>query len=238
MRKPKHIAIIMDGNGRWAQKRMLPRTAGHKAGAKSIKEIIKVCIHHEINTLTLFAFGRENWQRPEAEVSFLMQLYVTTLEDNLDALLEQNIRLRFIGDLQGLSFEMQTLMSKAERLSSTNTGLNLNIAINYSGRWDITQACKKIANAVKQGCIDGDEVDETLFNHYTALSDLPAPDLFIRTSGEHRISNFMLWQLSYTEMYFVEECWPDFSATSLEQALVAYAKRERRFGAVREHDYA
>lgn len=238
MEKPKHIAIVMDGNGRWAQKRVLPRTAGHKAGANAIKKAIKACIHHDIPVLTLFAFGQENWQRPEKEVSFLMDLYLSVLREDLDALLEQNVKLRFIGDLQVLSYDIQKLMSKAEKLSTRNDGLQLNIAINYSGRWDITQACKKISNAVKQGCIDSEEIDEALFNHYTMLSDLPAPDLFIRTSGERRISNFLLWQLSYTELYFTDEYWPDFSAGSLEKALAAYTKRERRFGTVCEHEYA
>ncbi len=236
--KPKHIAIIMDGNGRWAKARMLPRTAGHKAGAESIKKVIKACIEQDIPVLTLFAFSCENWQRPESEVTFLMNLYLSVLQENLDALLEKNIKLHFIGDIQAFSPEMQALIEKAETLSSKNTQLQLNIALNYSGRWDIAQACKKVAEAVEQGIIESQMINESLLNHYMVLSDVPAPDLFIRTSGEHRISNFLLWQLAYTELYFTPEYWPDFSDASLNKALEAFAQRERRFGGVCEHEHA
>jgi undecaprenyl diphosphate synthase len=238
MHKPEHIAIVMDGNGRWAQERNLPRTAGHSAGAKSIKEVIRGCVQHHIPVLTLFAFGQENWRRPKDEVSFLMNLYISTMQDNIEELLQQNIKLRFIGDREALSSRMQKLMQDGEQSSAENTGLQLNIAINYSGRWDIVEACKNVMQDVAEGKIKAEEVSEALFDHHTMLSDLPAPDLFIRTSGEHRISNFLLWQLSYTELYFADEYWPDFDLPALEKALDAYAKRERRFGAVREHDYA
>lgn len=227
---PKHIAIVMDGNGRWAQARNLPRIAGHEKGVRSVKNAIKSCLEHKVPALTLFAFSRENWARPEQEVEFLMDLFLHTLQENLAELSEQGVRLRFVGDRAAFSSDLQHLMRQAEKDTQKNEALMLNIAMNYSGRWDIAMACQKVAKAVKQGCLDESEIDVNLLHHYLSLSDLPEPDLFIRTSGEVRISNFMLWQLAYTELYFTELYWPDFDEKAFAQALEAFAQRERRFG--------
>jgi len=220
----------MDGNGRWAQARNLPRIAGHEKGVRSVKSAVKSCIEHHVSVLTLFAFSRENWARPEQEVEFLMDLFLHTLQENVSELSAQGVRLRFVGDRTAFSRELQQLMRQAEKDTQTNDKLSLNIAMNYSGRWDIANACQKIAKAVKQGALNESEIDVNLINHYIALSELPEPDLFIRTSGEIRISNFMLWQLAYTELYFTELYWPDFDSKAFEAALESFADRERRFG--------
>lgn len=233
---PKHIAIVMDGNGRWAQARGLPRVAGHEMGVRSVKSVVKSCLTHGVPVLSLFAFSLENWQRPEHEVEFLMDLFLTTLQEQVEELAVQGVRLRFIGDRSAFSSDLQQLMRQAEKQTKTNTSLSLNIAMNYSGRWDIVQACQKIAKEVKQGCVSESEIDSELIQHYLCLADLPEPDLFVRTSGEIRISNFMLWQLAYTELYFTETYWPDFDEEAFLCALSAYRARDRRFGNVQSRE--
>ena len=231
---PRHIAIIMDGNGRWAKRRFLPRIAGHKAGVDTVREIVKACAKKKIEVLTLFAFSSENWQRPEEEVSFLMKLFLATLEREARKLHEQNIQLRVIGDRSRFNETLRQFMQNAEELTANNTGLKLVIAANYGGRWDICEAAKKLAVRIEQGQLKSEQITSEMINAILSLSDLPAPDLFIRTSGEQRISNFLLWQLAYTELYFTDVYWPDFTAEELEKALTFYAKRERRFGCTSE----
>jgi undecaprenyl diphosphate synthase len=229
---PNHIAIVMDGNGRWAQARGLPRVAGHEMGVRSVKAVVNSCLTHAVPVLTLFAFSRENWQRPPQEVAFLMDLFLSALQEHVDELAAQGVRVRFVGDRAAFSHDLQQLMRQAEKQTKTNKAMILNIAMNYSGRWDIVQACQKIAKEVKQGCIDDSEIDSDLIQHYLCLADLPEPDLFIRTSGEIRISNFMLWQLAYTELYFTDTFWPDFDEAAFFSAITAYRARDRRFGKV------
>lgn len=231
---PRHIAIIMDGNGRWAKARFLPRIAGHKVGVDVVRETVKACASKKIEVLTLFAFSSENWQRPEEEVSFLMKLFLATLEREIEKLHEQNIQLRIIGDRSRFSEALRRTMKNAEQLTANNTGLKLVIAANYGGRWDISEAAKQVAFEIEQGRLTSEQITPELINSILTLSDLPAPDLFIRTSGEQRISNFLLWQLAYTELYFTEVHWPDFTLEELEKALTFYAKRERRFGCTGE----
>ncbi|MCP5425995.1 MAG: di-trans,poly-cis-decaprenylcistransferase [Gammaproteobacteria bacterium] len=227
---PSHVAIIMDGNGRWARRRFLPRTAGHREGAKTVRRIAKACDERGVRVLTLFAFSSENWQRPAKEVHFLMDLFLSTLRAEIRRLQDNNMRLRFIGDRGGFSLELQTLMSEAETLTATNTGLLLVIAANYGGRWDITQAAKGLAKDALAGRVDPDAIGVEQFHRYLSLHDLPEPDLFIRTGGEQRISNFMLWQLAYTELHFTDQLWPDYDVHSLEVAFSDFATRQRRFG--------
>jgi undecaprenyl diphosphate synthase len=229
---PQHIAIIMDGNGRWAQQRKLPRIAGHKVGADSVREVVRCCSDLGVAVLTLFAFSTENWKRPEKEVSFLMQFFSLMLKRELPQLLHEKVQLRFIGDRTSLNSKLQKVLAQAEQLTANNSGLKLVIAINYSGRWDIINAAQTIARAVATKSIKPDEVTQEVLQSYIALSDLPEPDLCIRTSGEQRISNFMLWQLAYTEFYFTDVLWPDFREKELQQALAVYAERKRRFGAI------
>lgn len=231
---PGHLAIIMDGNGRWAKNRNLPRIAGHKAGVDSLHAIVKACAIKKIQVLTVYAFSSENWKRPGTEVSLLMDLFVTSLQKDVDELSSNNIRLRFIGDLSVFSIKLQKLMAKAEESTSKNTGLQLVVAINYGGRWDITNTIRAIAQNVKDGKINPDDIDEDLVQASISLADLPEPDLFIRTGGEMRISNYLLWQLAYTELYFTDCLWPDFSPAELDKALAWYAGRERRFGCISE----
>jgi undecaprenyl diphosphate synthase len=229
-RKPRHIAIIMDGNGRWAKARRRPRTLGHRAGASAVNLSIDFCIAEGIDTLTLFAFSSENWQRPAEEVSALMGLFLRVLDRELDELHRRDVRLRFIGARADFSDELQTRMQAAEILTAANKTLNLCIAASYGGRWDITQALRAIALQVRDGELQPEQIDEALISQHISLADLPQPDLLIRTGGDHRISNFLLWQLAYTELYFSETLWPDFNAQSLQAALDDYAQRERRFG--------
>jgi undecaprenyl diphosphate synthase len=230
---PKHIAIIMDGNGRWARRRQLPRIAGHKAGARSVREIVKVAAEQKICALTLFAFSSENWGRPKAEVKFLLDLLLNTLQEETDKLHENNIQLRFIGDMTPLNSRLQQHIHDSQLLTANNSGLKLTIAINYSGRWDIQQGVQALVNRALAGNLTGTITPE-LINASLCLGDLPEPDLFIRTSGESRLSNFLLWQLAYTELYFTDTLWPDFDRTAFEHALAFYATRERRFGLVTE----
>ncbi len=228
---PRHIAIIMDGNGRWAQQRNLSRSAGHKAGGEAAKAIIKSCAESGIEVLTLFAFGVENWNRPTKEVNYLMNLFFRNLEKSHE-LHDQNIKLSIIGDYSRFSEKLRQRIIKSQELTANNTGLHLNAAINYSGRWDIINAAKQLAQQVNSDNLAADEITEEVFAQFLCLHDVPEPDLFIRTSGEQRISNFLLWQLAYTELYFTDVLWPDFNKEELEKALQAYATRERRFGRV------
>ncbi len=227
---PRHIAIIMDGNGRWARKRFLPRAAGHKAGARAVRKVVEYCVDQEIETLTLFAFSQENWLRPEEEVSLLMTLFINTLENEARKMHKNNIRLQIIGDTSAFSEKLQTKIRDVEALTSDNTGLNLLIAANYGGQWDIQQATQRLAKEVKAGRLQPEEITESLIASNLSFSDQPDPDLFIRTGGEERISNFMLWQLSYTELYFTQLLWPEFGKKELAKAIEVFSGRQRRFG--------
>jgi undecaprenyl diphosphate synthase len=227
---PKHVAIIMDGNGRWAQLRKLPRVAGHKVGAESVREAVKVCVEKNIEVLTLFAFSSENWRRPSLEVDYLMQLFISLLHREAKKLHKQNIQLRVIGDRARLEVKLQKQITEVEKLTAQNTGLKLILAVNYGGQWDITQAVKTLAEEIESGKLSAAEITDERIQNKLCLADLAEPDLFIRTSGEQRISNFMLWQFAYTELYFTEVLWPDFNAQEFEKALEFYMNRERRFG--------
>ena len=228
--RPEHIVVVMDGNGRWAKKRFMPRTAGHKAGVKATKELVKTCVEDQIKVLTLFAFSSENWKRPEQEVSSLMELFLTTLQSEVNELHEQSVRMRFIGECSAFSEKLQNRIKQTEELTRNNSGLCLNIAVNYGGRWDVANACKKIAEKIESGEVSSKDVNAELVNRYISLSDLPEPDLFIRTGGDKRISNFLIWQLAYTELYFTDSLWPDFNRDELKEALTWFANRQRRFG--------
>lgn len=226
---PKHIAVIMDGNGRWAKKRFLPRVAGHKKGVETVRELVKLCASKGVEYLTLFAFSSENWRRPKDEVSFLMTLFIEALKREAKKLHENNIRLLIVGDRQQFDSALLEAMQAAEQLTAANTGLTLTVAANYGGRWDVLQAVNQmVAKQPQQSYTEQD------LTPYLALNYAPEPDLFIRTGGEKRISNFMLWQLAYTELYFTDTLWPDFDATAFEQALQSYQSRERRFGRTSE----
>lgn len=227
---PRHVAVVMDGNGRWANKRHLPRAAGHKAGVSSTREIVENCAKKGIEALTIFAFSSENWNRPESEVSSLMSLFVSTITAEVKKLHKKNVRVQFIGDRTRFSEKLQSSINDSEVLTSDNSGLHLNIAANYGGRWDIVNACRQIAENIKNKDVDVSDIDEQMFDSFVSLNELPAPDLFIRTGGEQRISNFLIWQLAYSELYFVDTLWPDFSAEDFEAALDWYAGRQRRFG--------
>lgn len=231
---PKHVAIIMDGNGRWAKQRHLPRISGHQEGLKAVRRTAKACAEAGVEVLTLFAFGKENWQRPTQEVDFLMKLFLSALRNEIQKLHENNIKLRFIGDRESFSAELQQRMQEAEQLTISNTGLKLIIAADYSGQWDIIQAVRKLASEVEQGVIKAADITSKKFASQLSMADLPLPDLLIRTSGERRISNFLLWQLAYTELYFTDIFWPDFNEHSLADALTFYNQRERRFGVISE----
>ncbi len=227
---PKHIAIVMDGNGRWAKQRRLPRIAGHRAGQEAVRRTVRACAERGIEALTLFAFSSENWRRPEQEVSLLMELFLKALQSEVGDLHKNNIRVRIIGERSAFEAKLQQQMEAAEQLTQANTGLCLVIAANYGGRWDITQAARQIGYRIEHAQLRAEQVTAEVLGSCMALHDLPEPDLFIRTAGEQRISNFLLWQLAYTELYFTDTLWPDFDVPDLEQALAAYASRERRFG--------
>lgn len=228
---PRHVAIIMDGNGRWARKRFLPRVAGHRRGLEAVRATVRACAETGVEYLTLFAFSSENWRRPKDEVSFLMELFVVALQQEVVRLHSNNIRLKVIGDRSPLEPKLVELISEGEKTTEANTGLTLTIAANYGGRWDILQAVNQmvIDHPEKRGTYSEEDLVP-----YFALSYAPEPDLFIRTGGEKRISNFMLWQLAYTEFYFTDELWPDFDSDSLARALASYRARERRFGRTSE----
>lgn len=231
---PRHVAIVMDGNGRWAQQRSMIRTAGHREGAKAVRRVVKACSERGIEVLTLFAFSSENWRRPRPEVELLMNLFVTTLRSEIRRLDAANVRLRFVGDYRAFSETLQSHIAKAEQRTVRNTGLTLVVAVNYGGRWDIVQACRRVAEEVEAGRVQLSDITTDLVQRYISLADLPEPDLFIRTGGEQRISNFLLWQLAYTELYFTDRLWPDFDAADLDAACVAFACRQRRFGQTSE----
>jgi undecaprenyl diphosphate synthase len=227
---PRHVAIIMDGNGRWARQRMLPRVAGHKRGVESVRETVRACIERGVEHLTLFAFSSENWRRPAAEVDTLMELFVMALEREVDKLHQNGVRLRIVGDLARFGPRLNKLIADGEKLTHDNSRLTLNIAANYGGRWDILQAVNSLLK--EQRAIE--TVSEADLASRLCLADTPEPDLFIRTGGEQRISNFLLWQLAYTELYFTDTLWPDFDAAALDAAIDSYRKRERRFGRTSE----
>jgi undecaprenyl diphosphate synthase len=227
---PRHVAIIMDGNGRWARSRMLPRAVGHREGVKSVRRTVEACIDRGIGALTLFAFSSENWRRPSDEVSMIMSLFVNTLKKEVDALDRNDVRLRFIGDRSAFSDSLQQLIGESETQTAGNKRLELVIAANYGGQWDVTQACRKLLGKVMAGEMKPDELTQEQLAAEICISDLPLPDLFIRTGGERRISNFMLWQLAYTELYFTDILWPVFDEEELNKALDWYANRQRRFG--------
>jgi undecaprenyl diphosphate synthase len=227
---PRHVAIIMDGNGRWASRRRLPRFAGHRAGVETVKGVVRACGEKGIEVLTLFAFSSENWRRPQEEVGLLMGLFMTALEQQVRKLHEHNIRLRIIGDRSAFSSTLQERIEAAERLTESNSGLNLVIAANYGGRWDMTQAARVIASRVQARELTPAEVTPELLQSLMSLSDVPEPDLFIRTGGEKRVSNFLLWHLAYTELYFTDTLWPDFDRQAFEGALASFETRQRRFG--------
>jgi undecaprenyl diphosphate synthase len=226
---PRHIAIILDGNGRWAQHRRLPRVAGHTKGLDAVRTIVEACAQRGVEFLTLFAFSSENWRRPTDEVSFLMRLFITALEREIAKLHTNGIRLRVVGDLSMFTPRIQELVKRAQARTDKNTGLTLTIAANYGGRWDILQATRKIA---EESAAAGESalLDEASFARHLAMAYAPEPDLFIRTGGEQRISNFLLWQLAYTELYFTDAFWPDFDGAALDRAIQSYRERERRFG--------
>jgi undecaprenyl diphosphate synthase len=227
---PRHIAIIMDGNGRWAQKRFMPRAVGHQAGVKVVRKIVEYCAEHSVEVLTLFAFSSENWRRPEAEVSLLMALFMATLQREINKLDRNNIRLRFIGDRTAFSDKLQQKMAEGEAQTQNNSALTLVVAANYGGHWDICQAFQKVAEKMAEGKLMNQQINEELIKQHLSTADLPEPDLFIRTGGEQRVSNFMLWQLAYTELYFTPTLWPDFDQNSLEDAIKSFKSRQRRFG--------
>ena len=229
-RVPRHLAIIMDGNGRWAERRRRPRVIGHRAGARAVNQCIDFCIAHGIGALTLFAFSSENWGRPEEEVGALMKLFLNALASEVEELHRRGVRVRFIGERERFGDAIRARMEHAESLTHGNTTLHLSIAASYGGRWDIVNAARSLAADVAAGRIRPEDIDERNLGARTALADLPAPDLFIRTGGDVRISNFLLWQLAYTELWFTETLWPDVDAATLRQALDDYAMRERRFG--------
>ena len=228
---PRHIAIIMDGNGRWAKRRFLPRMAGHKRGVEAVRRVVTACGDRGVEYLTLFAFSSENWRRPAEEVSFLMRLFVLALEQEIGKLHENGIRFRVIGDLSRFEPELGRLIREAEELTAKNLRLTLTVAANYGGRWDILQAVKRMLGERPELASGFSESD---LAPYFALSHAPEPDLFIRTGGEQRISNFVLWQLAYTELYFTDVLWPDFDAVALDHAIASYRQRERRFGRTSE----
>jgi undecaprenyl diphosphate synthase len=231
---PGHIAIIMDGNGRWAKKKNLPRVAGHNEGVNAVRDIVETSAQMGVKYLTLYTFSTENWRRPKDEVSMLMRLLLTSLKDERDRLNKNNVRLRVIGDIASLPTSVQNELIDAMELMKHNTGLTLVLALSYSGRWDIMQAVKRIAEDVKQGTLDAEAVDEKTMSRYLSTHDIPDPDLLVRTSGEMRLSNFLLWELAYTEIYITDLNWPDFRRTALYSAIAAYQSRERRFGMVSE----
>ena len=231
---PKHIAIIMDGNGRWAEKRSLNRIAGHRMGIKRAKEIIRACRELGIEVLTLYAFSTENWNRPRREISTLMSLLKRFLSAEGKTLVKNNIRLNAIGSLEDLPGDVRDVLNEVMQLSRHNTGMVLNAALSYSGRNEILQAVKNICRGVSAGSLDPSLIDERLFSDHLYTAGLPDPDLLIRTSGEYRISNFLLWQTAYTELYITGTLWPDFTKKDLHRAIADYGKRERRFGLTRQ----
>ena len=226
---PRHVAIIMDGNGRWARKRLLPRIAGHRRGVEAVRATVENCAERGVEFLTLFAFSSENWRRPAEEVALLMQLFQAALSNEVERLHRNGIRLKVVGDVRRFDAKIRALIEQGERLTARNERLTLTIAANYGGRWDILQAMNRFVAENPSA-----KVDEKSLAPYLAMGYAPEPDLFIRTGGEQRISNFLLWQLAYSELYFTETLWPDFDAAALDQAIASYRARERRFGRTSE----
>ena len=233
---PTHLAIIMDGNGRWAQAKNLSRTEGHIAGVEAVKRTIKACLNHHIKIISLFAFSSENWGRPLEEVNALMQLFSDSLSQEANALHEHQVSLRFLGNLSQLSPSLQSQMAQVTQATAHHTRLIVNIMINYGGKWDILQAAQKLAQHLKDHSLEATAFSEDTFASYLSTAALPDPDLFIRTSGEHRLSNFFLWQLAYTELYFTPILWPDFDESHLKAALQDFQTRHRRFGQLHSQD--
>lgn len=227
---PKHVAVIMDGNGRWARKRALPRYAGHRAGVAAVRRTVEAAAERGVEHLTLFAFSSENWQRPREEIRMLMALFLEALQREVNELDENNVRLSFIGERQKLRSELQDLMTAGEAQTRGNTGLQLRVAIAYGGRWDIVKAARSLAARAAAGEIDAAAIDEQDVGAALALAGVPDPDLMIRTGGEQRISNFLLWNLAYAELWFCEALWPDFAKADFDEALAFFARRERRYG--------
>ncbi len=232
--KPKHIAIIMDGNGRWAKKRNLPRAAGHRAGVITLRKLIEHAVKRKLNTMTVYAFSRENWQRPEKEVGLLMELFMTALQSEVKDLHKNNVCLKFVGDKTAFNEKLQKTINDSESLTSSNSGLCLNVAANYSGRWDITQAIQSIAQDLASDNLLVDDINEVLLGDRLSLAEHKDPELFIRTGGEQRISNYLLWQLAYSELYFTDVLWPDFNPEQFDNALDWFENRQRRFGKTSE----
>jgi len=227
---PRHVAIIMDGNGRWAKKRHQPRVAGHRAGVENVRSLVQQCVETGIECLTLFAFSSENWRRPPAEVRLLMDLFVSALREEMRRLHENGVRLAVIGDRTVFSSRLQAAIAEAEALTRHNARLKLNVAANYGGRWDITEAARGLAEEVRAGRLEPSAITPELLGARLSLAGLPEPDLFIRSGGEQRISNYLLWQLAYTELHFTDCLWPDFDRAEFTKALDSYASRQRRFG--------
>lgn len=230
VRVPQHVAVVMDGNGRWAKKRFLPRVAGHKKGVESVRAVIRAAAKAGVKNLTLFAFSSENWKRPSDEVQALMTLFMQALTNEVQELHKSRVRIRLVGDLSRFSPALQQKIQESHHLTENNDGLNLNICVNYGGRWEIVEACKKIV----EKCIPSQEITEDLFAQNLQIPDSGDVDLFIRTSAESRISNFLLWQLAYSELYFTPVLWPDFNEEEFNKALDWFAERERRFGKTSE----
>ena len=230
-KQPQHIAIIMDGNSRWAQSRGLPTKSGHRHGAEAVREIVNSCVKRNIPFLTLFAFSSENWMRPVIEVQGLMALFLSVLKRNeIKQMHKNNVRLKFIGKRADFAPKLLQSMQEVEKLTANNTGTTVTVAADYGGRWDITEAAAKLASMVEQGKLSASDINSDLVHSNTSLSGYPDPDLCIRTGGEHRISNFLLWQFAYTELYFTDCYWPDFDDAALQLALDNYVQRQRRFG--------
>jgi len=227
---PRHVAIIMDGNGRWAKARNLPRFMGHRAGVKTVRRVVEACRQRGIEALTLFAFSSENWRRPKVEVGLLMDLFVRTLKKEVNRLDRNSVCIRFIGDRSAFDPKLHRMMDAAEQQTADNDGLTLVIAANYGGRWDLVEATRRMVARALAGELSVDEIDSEMLGRELCNANLPEPDLFIRTGGEQRISNYLLWQLAYTELYFTDLLWPEFDAAAFDEALRSFATRQRRFG--------
>jgi undecaprenyl diphosphate synthase len=229
---PQHVAVIMDGNGRWAKQRGFPRIAGHRQGAKTLKDLLRCCKDWGISAVTAYAFSTENWQRPLKEVGFLMRLFESLLRRELAEMQREGVRISFIGDLSVLADSLRQEIDRAMTLTAQNRDIHFTVAINYGSRAELTQACRRIATHAQQGLLQPEAIDEALFEQYLYTQGIPDPDFLIRTSGEQRLSNYLLWQLAYTEFYFTETFWPDFDRNAFHQALLYYQNRDRRFGKV------
>ncbi len=229
-RLPRHVAVIMDGNGRWAKRRGMPRIMGHRRGVDVLKDLLRCCRDWGIEALTAYAFSTENWGRPLEEVEFLMTLFERVLRQELHEMMQENVRIRFVGNLHALPLSLQTEIERAVEATANNPGIQFTVATNYGGRQEIIQACRSIAEKVQQGLIEPDQIDEALFERHLYTAGICDPDLLIRTSGEMRLSNFLLWQMAYGELYVTDTLWPDFDRNEFHQALCAYQKRNRRFG--------